>query len=257
MMTLSNYILGLRKEAGLSQRELARKAAVSHTEISRIEKGEREKPSPSVLNKLAPILGISVEQLMEAAGYLCISTDGNSQSAIDLNENTYTYRSNMRIPILGNNSGLVCGNFDIDKLIDMDFAVRVVDDRLAFAGLYMGDIALCRENVNKAGKSQVLAVEQTNGTQKQIVLTLNDELECHAEANVETRVIGKVEMVVRNVDWGYIKTAESLKKWMDVVHTADKSGFSPDQVNIIIKAQAQCLKKLGQQKAGSKAGAVR
>ena len=50
-----------RRELGLSQRELASKG-VSYAYISRIENGERN-PSVSVLRKLAPKLGVSVDWL--------------------------------------------------------------------------------------------------------------------------------------------------------------------------------------------------
>lgn len=69
-MTLGEYLKELRKEKSISQRELAIEAGISNAEISRIETGERQKPSPDVLKQIAPILGVSYEQLMEKAGYL-------------------------------------------------------------------------------------------------------------------------------------------------------------------------------------------
>lgn len=69
-MTLGEYLKELRKEKSISQRELAIEAGISNAEISRIETGERQKPSPDVLKQIAPILGVTYEQLMEKAGYL-------------------------------------------------------------------------------------------------------------------------------------------------------------------------------------------
>lgn len=69
-MDIGNYIKSLREEKGLSQRKLAELAEISHTEISRIESGERLKPAPSIMDKLAPFLGIPYTDLMKKAGYI-------------------------------------------------------------------------------------------------------------------------------------------------------------------------------------------
>jgi transcriptional regulator with XRE-family HTH domain len=67
---IGTYLEMLRLKKGLSQRELAKLAGVSHTEISRIESGEREKPSAKNLAKLSTPLGISNEKLLAVAGYI-------------------------------------------------------------------------------------------------------------------------------------------------------------------------------------------
>ena len=64
------YIEALRLKKGMSQRELAKESGVSHTEINRIEGGEREKPSAKTLAKLSGILNVSNEKLLIVAGYL-------------------------------------------------------------------------------------------------------------------------------------------------------------------------------------------
>lgn len=58
-----------REKKKLSQRKLAELANVSHTEISRIESGERKRPAPYILRRIAPHLGVEYEKLLEAAGY--------------------------------------------------------------------------------------------------------------------------------------------------------------------------------------------
>jgi HTH-type transcriptional regulator, competence development regulator len=70
IMTFGEYIKNLRNEIGFSQRELAKKSNVSNAEISRIETGERKKPSPIALKALAPFLGVTYEELLQQAGYL-------------------------------------------------------------------------------------------------------------------------------------------------------------------------------------------
>jgi transcriptional regulator with XRE-family HTH domain len=69
-MSFGEYIKDLRVYSGLSQRELAIKSGISNAEISRIEKSLRRRPSPLVLNALAPHLKVSYEELMHKAGYI-------------------------------------------------------------------------------------------------------------------------------------------------------------------------------------------
>ncbi|MGI6712857.1 MAG: helix-turn-helix domain-containing protein [Bacillota bacterium] len=67
---LAKFIEELRTRRSLSQRQLAERAGISHTEVWRLETGERKNPSPPVLKALAPHLGVSYERLMRKAGYL-------------------------------------------------------------------------------------------------------------------------------------------------------------------------------------------
>jgi transcriptional regulator with XRE-family HTH domain len=69
-MSLAEMIKNLRQRRGYSQRKLSLLSGISNTEISRIEKGIRTKPSPDTLKKLASHLGVTYNDLMEMAGYL-------------------------------------------------------------------------------------------------------------------------------------------------------------------------------------------
>lgn len=69
-MSFGDYIKALRDKKNLSQRDIAELSKVSNTEISRIESGERKKPSPKILKAIAPHLGTSYEGLMSKAGYI-------------------------------------------------------------------------------------------------------------------------------------------------------------------------------------------
>ena len=57
-----------REEKNLSMRQLAELAKVSHSDISRIESGEREVPNPKILRKISQHIGINYNDLMYAAG---------------------------------------------------------------------------------------------------------------------------------------------------------------------------------------------
>jgi transcriptional regulator with XRE-family HTH domain len=53
---------------GLSARELAVLAGVSLSHPNMIETGRRENPTADVLGKIAPILGVSLEWLVNGSG---------------------------------------------------------------------------------------------------------------------------------------------------------------------------------------------
>lgn len=66
---LGKLVKNKRLEAGLSLRQLAKLVGVSHTEIARIESGERECPSLKILTSLADVLRVPGVQILEIAGY--------------------------------------------------------------------------------------------------------------------------------------------------------------------------------------------
>lgn len=80
---LGEILEDARNEKGYSQRQVAIYADVSNTEISRLEKGQRQKPSPKILKKLADILDLGYEYLLEYAGYLNLENNDNSVSSIN------------------------------------------------------------------------------------------------------------------------------------------------------------------------------
>lgn len=67
---VGEYLKTLRTERKLSQRALAEKSGVSNAEISRIESGERKRPSEEVLKALASVLEVDFNVLLEKYGYL-------------------------------------------------------------------------------------------------------------------------------------------------------------------------------------------
>ncbi|EHQ87734.1 helix-turn-helix domain-containing protein [Desulfosporosinus youngiae] len=70
MSDLGKFILEHRTAKNLSSRKLAELANISHTEIHRLEHGERKKPSPLVLKAIAIPLGVTFEEIMHASGYM-------------------------------------------------------------------------------------------------------------------------------------------------------------------------------------------
>lgn len=68
MSTFGQTIKDFRLKKEWSQRKLALTSGISNTEINRIEKGERENPSLTVIQKLSAAFGITVDDLLAAAG---------------------------------------------------------------------------------------------------------------------------------------------------------------------------------------------
>ena len=67
---LGSFLRGQRKKQKLSLRKVASQAGVSATYLWEIELGKRKTPSAEILKKLAPILGVTTQELLERAGYL-------------------------------------------------------------------------------------------------------------------------------------------------------------------------------------------
>ena len=61
---LSLTIRRLRKRANLTQKQLADKAAVSQSYVSQLEKGRSEEPSVYVVQRIAKVLDVSIEELL-------------------------------------------------------------------------------------------------------------------------------------------------------------------------------------------------
>lgn len=66
-MMIGNKILALRKERAWSQQQLAKKIGTSGPIIGRYERGEMV-PSVEVAKKLADILGVTLDYLVDDAG---------------------------------------------------------------------------------------------------------------------------------------------------------------------------------------------
>jgi transcriptional regulator with XRE-family HTH domain len=70
------YFAELRLKAGfVTQSELAKEAGVERSTISRIETGDTKTPSFDSLSKIAPLLKVSKEELLSAAGLITLHTE--------------------------------------------------------------------------------------------------------------------------------------------------------------------------------------
>lgn len=70
MADFGEYLKNLRDQSKLSLRDVAAKTGMSYSYLTQIEHGRRKAPGPELLKKLAPVYGVSVRDLLKAAGYL-------------------------------------------------------------------------------------------------------------------------------------------------------------------------------------------
>lgn len=68
--TIGEYIYKIRNEQQISIRTLAKLTGISHSEINKIENGERSTPSPIYLKKISKVLGINQIECFKIAGYI-------------------------------------------------------------------------------------------------------------------------------------------------------------------------------------------
>lgn len=64
-MNVGELIKKVRKEKGMTQKQLANKAEISFSMISKLESGERKNPTNEILTKLANALEVSKAELVD------------------------------------------------------------------------------------------------------------------------------------------------------------------------------------------------
>lgn len=70
MSNIGNYLLKIRQDQEISIRQLAKLTGISHSEINKIENGDRENPSPLHIKAIAKVFGISQIECLKIAGYI-------------------------------------------------------------------------------------------------------------------------------------------------------------------------------------------
>lgn len=84
MSEIGKFLLKVRQEQQISIRYLAKLTGISHSEINKIENGERANPSPLNLKLIAKVLGINQIECFKIAGY--IDSDVHETSVDDFSE---------------------------------------------------------------------------------------------------------------------------------------------------------------------------
>jgi transcriptional regulator with XRE-family HTH domain len=78
------YMRTLRKQRGLTLKQVEQAAQVSNAYISQFERGLRNPPHPEILNRLAKVYDVSARELMVAAGYLTDDREAEHRRKIEL-----------------------------------------------------------------------------------------------------------------------------------------------------------------------------
>jgi transcriptional regulator with XRE-family HTH domain len=68
-VTLGSRVRELRREQRMTQTDLARRAGISASYVSKLEANRYRRPSAEVLLRLASALNVPVDELYKAAGY--------------------------------------------------------------------------------------------------------------------------------------------------------------------------------------------
>jgi transcriptional regulator with XRE-family HTH domain len=74
----------LRKQKGLTLKQVEKAAQVSNAYISQFERGLRNPPHPEILNRLAKVYDVPARELMVAAGYLTDEAEAENRRKLDL-----------------------------------------------------------------------------------------------------------------------------------------------------------------------------
>lgn len=70
MEKIGPYLRRLRKQKGLTLKQVETAAKVSNSFLSQVERGTRNAPHPDILNRLAIVYGVSAHELLDVAGYI-------------------------------------------------------------------------------------------------------------------------------------------------------------------------------------------
>jgi transcriptional regulator with XRE-family HTH domain len=84
------YMRTLRKQRGLTLKQVEKAAGVSNAYVSQFERGLRNPPHPEILNRLAKVYDVPARELMVAAGYLTDDAEAENRRKIELAYNHVT-----------------------------------------------------------------------------------------------------------------------------------------------------------------------
>jgi len=77
------HLRELRKQRGLTLKQVEKAAQVSNAYISQLERGLRNPPHPDILNRLAKVYEVPARDLMVSAGYLADNADLENRQRIE------------------------------------------------------------------------------------------------------------------------------------------------------------------------------
>lgn len=152
-MTIGDRIYWLRKNLGLTQKEIGKACGVSTTTVHKWEHGVIDSMRADKIQKLADILNTTIDYLL----------DGTESPT--LYKNIEPMPQTKVIPILGD---IACGapilaeeNFEgtavLDGRINADFALRCIGDSMINARIFNGDLVFIKQQA-EVENGQIAAV---------------------------------------------------------------------------------------------------
>lgn len=137
-MSFSKTLYELRTKKGLSQKQLADLAGVSQTAIYHWEKGERN-PKFEALNKIADVLGVSINELMPDTDYNRVLGDKASTAYSVLLEQIIGVRG-YTFGITEDDDSLYISYPDGILKVDLDIVNKLQEDIESFTDFKMQEL---------------------------------------------------------------------------------------------------------------------
>jgi repressor LexA len=206
---LGSYLKRQRETAGISTRELSRRSGISYSYIAQLERapdlstGKLTSPTVETLQKLATGLGLPFHEFMQGAGF--IKTPGTTTNLPA--ESVYVDDINRQEPPLSTAKASNAGQrydptkkpifvplkevplagqiragisafaeedieywLSVDGKSDADFALRVKGDSMINAGIFEGDLVICKKTgMAQPGEIVVAIVNGDEATLKYLV----------------------------------------------------------------------------------------
>lgn len=182
-MSIGSRIKNARREAGLTQAELAAKSCISRSYLAGVE-GGRYNPSVDTLQKLAGALGTSSGALLGETS-LPEATEQSVSAAMALfeqlrregrlPENLTLLPAMQRIPLVGE---IACGTpilaeeniedwVDLPRHIHADYALTCRGESMIGAGIFDGDVVYIRQQPEvQNGQIAAVRVDEDTATLK-------------------------------------------------------------------------------------------
>lgn len=211
-----SYLRSLRKNKGLTIRQLELYSGVSNAYLSQIENGKRDIPSPEILQKISKPLGVEYEELMQRAGYIKGSiwhTTGSGKTEtiqnlikktdkfIEIHSKDKLSESFVKIPIYG----VIRAGYDMvaeqniigydivsrDQVIDGEYFYLVVKgDSMIEEGIKEGSRVLVRrQNYVDNGKIGVVLINGDEATLKRVFYEGENVVLQSSNRNIPPRIL--------------------------------------------------------------------
>ncbi len=168
MVNYGANIQSLRAARNITQKNLAEILGISRAALAHYESNRRE-PDLTTLCKIADFFDISIDYILDRTQNEKINT-------------------NINIPLLSTTTSIEKNNIDYDKNniekyielptnIKADFAFRIKEDTMIWAGIHPGDIALAKINLPPShGKIVVCKDINTNHFSLKYYITKNEKV---------------------------------------------------------------------------------